>query len=91
MLKIDTEGYESEVLKGASRMISNELIDIIQLEFNEMNVISKVFLKDFYNMLPGYNFFRLDSNRLIALNNYNPANEIFLFQNIVAVKQNLIN
>jgi FkbM family methyltransferase len=88
-LKIDTEGYELEVIKGASEMIAGNKIDLIQFEFNEMNIVSKVFLKDFYDKLSDYSFFRLDSNRLIPLLEYNANNEIFCFQNIFAVNKKI--
>lgn len=84
-IKIDTEGNELEVLVGANYMLSNNKINIIQFEFNEMNVISRVFLKDFYAILTNYNIYRLDSSRLIPLFEYESRNEIFQFQNILAV------
>jgi FkbM family methyltransferase len=85
-LKIDTEGHEFKVLQGAERLLNREAIDIIQFEFNEMNIISRVFLKDFYELLKNFSFFRLNTNELIPLENYNSINEIFQFQNIVAIK-----
>ena len=51
----------------------------------EMNTVSKVFLRDFYETLAGYRFYRLDSRRLIPLGGYQPRNEIFQFQNVLAV------
>jgi hypothetical protein len=66
-------------------MISLDRIDFIQFEFNEMNIISRVFLKDFYQILSNYNLYRLDSNRLIPLFNYDSTNEIFKFQNFLAI------
>jgi FkbM family methyltransferase len=87
-LKIDTEGHEMEVLKGAKEMIMNNRIDIIQFEFNEMNIISRVFLKDFYEILNNYKLHRLDSSRLIPLFNYESKNEIFKFQNFLAIHSN---
>ena len=42
-LKIDTEGHELEVLKGAKEKLSQQKIGLIQFEFNEMNVFSRVF------------------------------------------------
>ncbi|MBB1284676.1 FkbM family methyltransferase [Flavisolibacter sp. BT320] len=85
LLKIDTEGYEMEVLKGAESLIRNRQIGIIQFEFNEMNVISKVFLKDFYQLLRDYKFFRLCPAGMIPLGEYNPSNEVFKYQNIVCI------
>lgn len=88
-LKIDTEGSEMEVLKGAKQMISRARIDIIQFEFNEMNVCSRVFLKDFYELLSRYNIYRIDSDRLIPLFEYDTTNEIFKFQNFLAINKKL--
>lgn len=88
-LKIDTEGHELEVFKGGTGMLSEDRIDIIQFEFNEMNVISRVFLRDFYEILGGFDIYRLDTHRLIPMAKYRPADEIFLFQNLVAIRRNL--
>lgn len=90
-IKIDTEGYELEVLKGAVKLIKNKAIEVIQFEFNEMNIFSKVFLKDFYSLLPDYSFFRLNIQKLTPLGKYNTANEIFRFQNIIACRNDFFN
>tara|TARA_S200000501_G_C20785512_1_gene726999 strand:- start:76 stop:900 length:825 start_codon:yes stop_codon:yes gene_type:complete len=47
LLKIDTEGYESEVLKGFRQRISQ--INVIQFEYGKANLFSKYFLKDYFN------------------------------------------
>lgn len=88
-MKIDTEGHELEILHGGQRMISEKRIKIIQFEFNEMNIISRVFLKDFYELLKSYNIYRLNSNNLLPLFEYNSNNEIFKFQNFLAVHKEL--
>ena len=64
----------------------------MQFEFNEMNVISRVFLKDFYDLLGDeWDFFRLDTRKLIYLGRrYDSANEIFKFQNIVAIRKSFL-
>ncbi|MEN0052115.1 MAG: FkbM family methyltransferase [Mucilaginibacter sp.] len=88
LLKIDTEGHELSVLKGASKTIAAGIAEVIQMEFNEMNIISRTFLKDIVDILPGYNFYRMLPDGLKALGPYNSTNyEIFAFQNIVAMKQ----
>lgn len=88
-LKIDTEGQELNVLKGAEQMIKNNKIKIIQFEFNDFNVYYRIFLKDFYSLLKNYNFYRTHKNGLIELGDYDTINEIFKFQNIVAVSRAL--
>ncbi|MBW4580195.1 MAG: FkbM family methyltransferase [Tildeniella nuda ZEHNDER 1965/U140] len=88
LLKIDTEGNELKVLLGAKQAISKNLVDIIQFEFNEMNVVSRVFFKDFYDLLKNYAFFRLLPDGLIPLGEYNPfICEIFAYQNIIAINR----
>jgi len=64
-------------------------IDIIQFEFNEMNIISRVFLKDYYELLPQYNFYRISSKYLIPMPIYKTENEIFKFQNILAINKSI--
>jgi FkbM family methyltransferase len=86
LLKIDVEGNEMKVLEGARELILGKMINIIAFEFNEMNVISRVFLKDFFNILPEYNFFRLLQDGYISLS-YSSLNEIFAYQNIIAVRK----
>jgi FkbM family methyltransferase len=87
-IKIDVEGHEFAVLQGAINMIRQNKIRIIQFEFNVANIISKVFLKEFYDLLNGdYEFYRLDTHRLIYLGGYDSANEIFKFQNILAINK----
>lgn len=88
LLKIHTEGHELHVLKGATRAIRGGLIDVVQVEFNEMNVISRTFLRDILNLLPGYDFYRLLPDGLQPLGDYKASYfEIFAFQNIVALKR----
>lgn len=88
LLKIDTEGHESSVLKGANHIIASGMVAVIQIEFNEMNIISRTFFKDFVALLPGYDFYRLLPDGLQPLGQYNAVHqEIFSFQNIVALKK----
>jgi FkbM family methyltransferase len=89
LLKIDTEGHELAVLQGASQSLARGVIDIVQLEFNEMNVISRTFFRDLLEPLAGYRIFRMLPDGLVALD-YSPRrSEIFGFQNLIAVRQEL--
>lgn len=85
LLKIDTEGHEFEVLRGASSLLKAGRIDVIHFEFNEMNVVSRVFFKDIWDFLPNYDFYRMLPDGLAKIKSYSPVFcEIFAYQNIVA-------
>ena len=88
LLKIDVEGFELEVLKGAKNAINRGIIEAIQFEFNTMNIYKRVFFKDFYAYLPHYTFYRLLPNGKIPLRQYDPTlHELFCFQNILAIRR----
>jgi FkbM family methyltransferase len=90
LLKIDTEGNELSVIKGAAKTITASKINYIQIEFNEMNIISHTFLRDFIRLLPNYKFYRLLPTEMLEIKEYTPLyHELFAFQNIIAVKDNV--
>lgn len=92
LLKIDTEGNELNVLMGAKEAISKGKIKVIQFEFNEFNILNRIFLRDFFELLKDYKFFRILRKGLMPLRNYDPSLcEIFLYQNILAVHKDYLN
>ena len=88
-IKIDTEGSELDILKGAKRMLAEQKIDIIQFEFNSMNVISRVFLKDYYDLLVNFDIYRIEWSGLAPLPIYTADNEVFKYQNFLAINKKL--
>jgi FkbM family methyltransferase len=89
LLKIDTEGHEYAVLLGAQGMIANGQIDLVQFEFNALNVISRVFFSDFTRLLPAYDFYRMLPDGLIEIDRQPWRSELFGFQNIVAIRSDV--
>lgn len=86
LLKIDTEGNELNALMGILDYIKSEKIEAIHFEFNEMNVSSRTFFRDFWELLPNYNFYRLLPDGMVKIESYSPVYcEIFAYQNIVAI------
>lgn len=86
-LKIDVEGNEFNVLEGARSLLSRGAISLIQFEFNDCNVLSRVFLRDFYRILTNFQFYRLKEDELLPLGQHMARHEIFQFQNILAVNR----
>jgi len=88
LLKIDTEGNELEVLKGAINSLKAKRIHAIHFEFNYMNLVSRVYFRDFYKLLSDFQFFRILPNGLLKLPDYDPIyHELFAFQNVVAIQK----
>lgn len=86
-LKIDVEGYELNVLKGARNMLNNKKIRMVQFEFTQLNSSIGVFFKKIYDLLSGdYVIYRMLSHGVKEIKNYDPITcELFGFQNFVAV------
>jgi len=87
-IKIDTEGYEYQILLGAKNTL--EKTKFLQFEFNEMNVISRIFFRDFFKLLSqNFTLYRILPNGLIKIEKYSSWHcEQFTFQNILAVNKN---
>jgi FkbM family methyltransferase len=48
LLKIDVEGHELDVLKGAAKMFENNAIDIVAFEFGGTCIDTRIFLQDYF-------------------------------------------
>lgn len=62
LLKIDTEGFDLQVLMGAREALAAGRIGIIQFEFIGSNVHRRIFVKDFFELLAGRDMYRLCLN-----------------------------
>ena len=88
LLKVDTEGHDLGVLKSCQSYFTQ--IKFVQFEFNEKYVYTRTFLKDFYQILhETHLIYRIDTDRLHDLTNYDPVYEIFRYQNLLAVRKDL--
>jgi FkbM family methyltransferase len=84
-LKIDAEGHEFSVLKGANSMLESGAIDAIQFEFSEGCLDSRTFFKDFFDLLGHrYRISRILRNGLYPLPKYTEDLEIFSTSNFLA-------
>jgi hypothetical protein len=84
LIKIDVEGFEFQVIQGAGIFLSQ--IRVIQFEFGGTNIDSKVFFRDFWEILVGAGFeiFILTPGGLNRIESYSEAQEIFVYSNFYA-------
>ncbi len=88
-MKVDTEGNELSVLRGAKKLIENRNIKCIHFEFNEMNIVSRTFFRDFRNILQDFDLYRLLPNGVIHLSDSPVLTELFAYQNIIAIPKGI--
>lgn len=85
-IKIDVEGFEADCLRGATSLISECRVGVVQFEFNSMHAITGTLFRDFIDLLPCFRFYRILPHGCIVLD----LNDVFKshlygIQNIVAV------
>jgi FkbM family methyltransferase len=92
LLKLDVEGHELDVLKGAASMFSSRSIDIVTFEFGGTNIDTRSFFQDFYYFFKEHNMdlFRITpSGYLFPIDKYKEEYEQFITTNFVAKKTGL--
>jgi len=85
-VKIDVEGFELEVLRGAARTLRERPPAALQLEFNRHHQVRRHHIGDYFDALPGYRLFRLAPRSLFPLKRDHYLSNIYTFQNVVAVR-----
>lgn len=89
-IKLDVEGNELNVLKGASKMLNSGKIDYVQFEFGGCNIDSRTFFQDFYYILnPNYRIFRVLKNGFYPIDEYKETEEIFITTNYLAKRRSI--
>jgi FkbM family methyltransferase len=77
-LKIDVEGHDYFVLRGSQTMLEADKISIIQFEFGSLNINSRTYFRDFYDLLGNkFSFYRIVKNGLIPIKKYTYRCEVF--------------
>jgi FkbM family methyltransferase len=87
LLKIDTEGFDINVLRGARLALARGAIKTIQFEFIPADIAMHVTMRDFFDVLRGYRLFRLCLNGgLMELRRYDVKRcEVYVTHNIIAM------
>jgi FkbM family methyltransferase len=86
LLKIDTEGFEHEVLLGAAGLIARNPPKLIQIEFNWHQLFRKHSLHGLAQLLPGYLVFQLAPRAVVERDPQDPLSNIYLFSNYLFVR-----
>ncbi len=88
LLKLDVEGSELMVLKGAQRLLGANRIGAIQFEFGSCNIASRTFFQDFFYLLnPRFQIYRILGNGLVPIENYQETYEVFITTNYLAISR----
>lgn len=78
LLKIDVEGAELAVLRGAQRLLEQRRIRFVQFEFGYPAIHAGTHIRSFYDVLPEFDMYRVAPRGLIALGSYRPSLENFV-------------
>jgi len=85
-LKIDTEGWDFNVLQGADTLLKQARIRAIQFEFGDVTLGSPYHFRDFWNLLADeYRIYRLLRHGMVEITGYSPDLEIYKIANFLCV------
>lgn len=86
LLKIDVEGAEIEVLKGATETLKRTRM--VQWEMGPGTIEFRAYLKDFFRILgPDFTIYRIQRGGLCEIPRYDEHEEGFLCTNYVAIRR----
>jgi FkbM family methyltransferase len=86
LIKIDVEGFETEVFSGSKKIFTEIRPRFIQIEFNWHQLFRNAPLHFFSNQLPGYDTYQLLPQGWIKRDPKDPLSNIFHFSNFVFVR-----
>jgi FkbM family methyltransferase len=86
LVKIDTEGHDLTVLRGARMMLAEHRIAVVQFEYNHRWVFARAFLRDAFDFLTGldYRIGKLTPKGVEFYPGWEPDLETFVEGNYVA-------
>ncbi len=91
LIKIDTEGFELEVIKGAKNTIENKRPKYIQLEFNWHQLFKNHSMYEFSKNLSNYELFQIlpFGKKLIKVDPIRPETNIYHLSNFVFIRKDI--
>ena len=90
-IKIDTEGFEYEVLKGAKNILETHKPKFIQVEFNWHQLIKKQTLYNLSELINFSDVFKIlpHGNKLLHIDPFRPENNIYHLSNYVFIRKDI--
>jgi len=90
-IKIDTEGFEYEVLMGAKNILKFHQPKFIQVEFNWHQLIKKQTLYNFSELIKFSDVFKIlpHGNKLLHIDPFRPENNIYHLSNYVFIRKDI--
>jgi FkbM family methyltransferase len=91
LIKIDTEGFEIEVLRGAERTIAERRPKFVQIEFNLHQLLRGQSILTFAEFLPGYDVYQIlpFGTTLIRRDPNSPEANIYRYSNFVFIRSDI--
>jgi len=83
-LKIDTDGYDIDVLKGAKKMIQQT--KYIQIEHDIFHLFHKINLDELYEILDGFNIYKITA---FGLERVDKIKENYIYSNYLFTKSEI--
>lgn len=87
LIKIDAEGSDARVIFGAENALNQELIDVVQFEYNGRWIYSRNYLKDVFDVLDGtpYLIGKVRSDCIELYDSWHPELERFFEANYLLI------
>lgn len=90
-VKVDVEGHEAAVIKGARRLLDEGRIGMLQFEYGGSYIDARVLLKDIYDLVSAararYRFFKIMPHGLQPMPEYRQTFENFQYANFLMVRE----
>ena len=88
-IKIDSEGYEYQILAGAKKVLNIFKPKFIQIEMNQYNIYNNFNIFQFSKILLNYNVFRIlpYSSGILKINPVYADNNIFHLSNFIFIRK----
>lgn len=90
VLKIDVEGHELDVLRGASNMFGRRAVSAVMFEFGGCNIDTRTFFQDYWYFFTdiGMNIYRVTpTGQVFHIKKYAEVHEQFVTTNFVAIRE----